>query len=502
MLRTSLCLCRGGKVRAVGLLTASLLLASCGGGGGGGGGGQTSSSSAPTPAPAPSPSLTASAASSAIFGGPGVALSADLKGSDAAITWQLNGAGSLSSASGSSISFIPPSVGDSYQIGQASTQIIATAGSLTSSVFVQTQPYKWRHALFSPSNTTSTVFSGVGLASDGTVFSLDSTDLLTSLTPAGDVKWTYQLGTASSNTVQLQNPVVTSDGTVYAASYDHQVFAISSAGSLIWKVSQPAAIGSQLTAAVDGTVYVSVGTSLSALNGADGTTKWTITPNASAGAVSVLAIGSAGQLYISGLGYVEALDPSGSVLWTVTLASGSSPNSAAIGADGSIYFGVYGSDSLVAVSSTGTPLWTFTVADRINSGPVIGADNTIYFAVAHDASLTGTLYALHPDGSLDWSKALPGEAVSHPLLGANGSIFISYESLTGQSETAALNPDGSVRWTALSNFQSNGYNLGMQADGSLIVPDDSTVSSYYSGTSLANSPWPKYGGDIGNTGHH
>jgi outer membrane protein assembly factor BamB len=98
--------------------------------------------------------------------------------------------------------------------------------------------------------------------------------------------------------------------------------------------------------------------------------------------------------------------------------------SLALSADGTLYVGGRGKDDrLVALTpsafwGSGAVIWRTGVtvgADSI----VLGADGTIYIA-------SGQLHALNPDGSLKWSAAEPlGRYLSEPAIAAGGTLYIA-----------------------------------------------------------------------------
>ena len=191
-----------------------------------------------------------------------------------------------------------------------------------------------------------------------------------------------------------------------------------------------------------------------------------------------------------------------------------SDSSPAIGADGTIYFGIF-QQKLWAVSSNGVPLWAFKTASEIKSSPAIGKDGIIYFgcrdrkfyaldsngkekwefktggwvdsspALAADGTICfgswdGKFYALKPDGSLKWQFSTEAEIMSSPAIGADGTIYFGsddkkFYALTPQGKkkwayttggqiisSPALGADGAIYFTSL-----DGFFYALNPDGSL-----------------------------------
>jgi outer membrane protein assembly factor BamB len=142
--------------------------------------------------------------------------------------------------------------------------------------------------------------------------------------------------------------------------------------------------------------------------------------------------------------------------------------SPAIGADGTIYFGVF-KDHFFALNPDGTEKWRFTrVGEEFRSSPSIGRDGTIYLGAVYDLKPVYNImyeremdygvpkvYALNPDGTLKWefvTGGILGGTYASPTIGPDGTIYMG----AGASKMAsyakggdrmwAINPDGSAKW--------------------------------------------------------
>jgi outer membrane protein assembly factor BamB len=85
-----------------------------------------------------------------------------------------------------------------------------------------------------------------------------------------------------------------------------------------------------------------------------------------------------------------------------------------------------------------TPKWIFATGGYISasSHPVIGAGDIVFIH-----SSDGKLYAINPDGSLNWSFSTGGITSPAPAIALDGTIYVP-----SGSDLFALNPDGSLKW--------------------------------------------------------
>ena len=110
-------------------------------------------------------------------------------------------------------------------------------------------------------------------------------------------------------------------------------------------------------------------------------------------------------------------------------------NSAAIGADGTVYIGS-GYGTLYALKPDGSLKWNFSAGASVHS-PAIGTDGMIYFG-----SSGGNVYALHPDGSLNWTFSTPTFIYASITIGPDGTIYVG----AMNDNLYAINPDGTEKW--------------------------------------------------------
>jgi outer membrane protein assembly factor BamB len=151
--------------------------------------------------------------------------------------------------------------------------------------------------------------------------------------------------------------------------------------------------------------------------------------------VSSAAIAADGTIYF-GAEFFYAIDPSGEEKWNFVKNGWFDMCTPAIGKDGTIYIGSR-EKNLYAMNSDGTIKWEFAAEGPIMSSPAIGEDGTIYVG-----SIDKKLYAINPDGSKKWEFITGAEVVSSPALGKDGTIYVG----SHDNNFYAINPDGSKKW--------------------------------------------------------
>jgi outer membrane protein assembly factor BamB len=123
-------------------------------------------------------------------------------------------------------------------------------------------------------------------------------------------------------------------------------------------------------------------------------------------------------------------------LWTVRLSDYNCTSSPAVATNGTIYVGSF-DGNLFAVSPDGKVEWKFNASMQIKSSPAIGADGTIYFG-----SRDRKLYALTPAGGLKWTFVTGAWVDSSPAIAADGTIYFG----SWDTNFYALDPNGSLKW--------------------------------------------------------
>jgi outer membrane protein assembly factor BamB len=147
------------------------------------------------------------------------------------------------------------------------------------------------------------------------------------------------------------------------------------------------------------------------------------------------ALGADGTIYFGSWDKkFYALNPDGSKKWEFA-TGGPVVSSAAIDAGGSIYFGSH-DRKFYALNADGTKRWEFATGGAIVSSPAIGRGGEIYFT-----SVDGKFHALNSDGTRRWELATGGITRSSPVLGVDGTIYVSVN-----TNHCAIAAAGSFKW--------------------------------------------------------
>ncbi len=157
------------------------------------------------------------------------------------------------------------------------------------------------------------------------------------------------------------------------------------------------------------------------------------------------AVAADGTVYVAGLGgQLHAFDRAGRALWRAPLA-GEPIGAPALAADGTVYVADRRA-GLSAVSPAGEPLWRFQSDYRAEatSGPIVGPDGTIYYAVIDAVQAVGPEGQgrwLGRDPSLPYSEILPRLSPDGQLIFLKSSAFSTAD---GSPQPLAIVPEEPV----------------------------------------------------------
>ena len=313
-----------------------------------------------------------------------------------------------------------------------------------------------------PPLSTTTIFPGIfgspAIGPNGTIYFGGSADgVLYALDPAtGTNKWTYSI---SGNGVFWTTPAIGPDGAIYIGSEKVMnndtpyLYCINTNGTLRWRYAPASPIYSSAAISQDGaTIYF----------GSDD-----------------------GKLY--------ALSTNGTtVRWTFNTGPKAITAAPAIGADGKIYIGVGSvlNPKFYCVNTNGTTNWVFTCTNRIQSSAAIGDDGTIYFG-----SDDMHVYALNTNGTLKWAAFTGATNGSSPAIAADGTIYIGSD----DGKLYAFNSSGSNLWT----FTTGAIIFSSPAIGTngtvYVGSEDAKIYALNGSSGLARTPWPMLGHDVRHT---
>ena len=223
-------------------------------------------------------------------------------------------------------------------------------------------------------------FSGYpSIDTNGTIYAGTADGYLYAIYPNGTIKW------ENSISGDVRGPALDDQGNIYFTSRDGHVYCLNHDGSLKWMSDRITAFDNGPVIGGDGTIYALPRWDWLFAFNPDGSEKWRKELPYSAGQVSIAPDGT---LIVCGRwSGVVAVDPSdGSIIWIypVEIPVGSSMTNAAIGSDGTIFFGCV--NYLCALNPDGTLKWKEHLSTdlfpymfmRVLGDPSISNDGTVY----------------------------------------------------------------------------------------------------------------------------
>lgn len=237
---------------------------------------------------------------------------------------------------------------------------------------------------------------------------------------------------------------------------------------LLWRVYVGSAPSSPAIS-LDGTVYVTAGGRLHALN-PDSSVKWSYGSGLAASPVSVSLKNNCYLLPNSS--NVDVLDADGARKWTGHFdgaGSSSQIRVPALGVNGISYLRA---DALYAYDANGALLWRSDDGGAKASAAAVATDGTAYY----QSDTRNMVYALNPDSSVRWAAAFPpASAYCPPAIGAGGTVYCygRYGTL------AAFDPDGRQLWQLTLEGTSTPNPPAIGPDGVLYCCGDDGLSAVH-----------------------
>ncbi|MEW6278432.1 MAG: PQQ-binding-like beta-propeller repeat protein [Candidatus Eremiobacterota bacterium] len=187
------------------------------------------------------------------------------------------------------------------------------------------------------------------------------------------------------------------------------------------------------------------------------------------GEVSSPAIGPQGNVYALAGGQLHALDRQGKPVWSKPF-EGLQFGHPAAGPEGNVY-AVNSRGRLVCWDASGREVFSsrikklldFDPTPDLYTSPVVGPDGTVLVA-----NKKKYLTAFRPDGGRAWTYRLPGELMTGPSFGQDGSIVLG----AFLNTVVKLNAKGKEQWrtdlgfTAISSIPAAGLNGAVLAGDS------------------------------------
>jgi outer membrane protein assembly factor BamB len=238
----------------------------------------------------------------------------------------------------------------------------------------------------------------------------------------GSENWRYP-DKANAKVTFYANPVLTSDEQLLVPSYDSNLYSLNpSTGSENWvfEDSHNRLIGSPLV--MDKIIYQ------------PSTDNFVYAINLSGQPIRVYetdgpvwaqptSLTDCGCIYVASMDHtVYSFDASSDrQLWRTEDLGGSMVGTPAVGPDGILYVGTFGSELIALDASNGSVKWRFSTEDWVWSGPVLSND-VLYFG-----DLSGYFYALNAiDGTSLWRIQPQNSIVSPPVI-LEDKIYLTTE---------------------------------------------------------------------------
>lgn len=124
---------------------------------------------------------------------------------------------------------------------------------------------------------------------------------------------------------------------------------------------------------------------------------------------------------------------------------------------------------VVAIDKNGRQLWSAATGDYGDSSPAVARDGTIYVGTGFKSwtssgtqGVMGYLYAFHADGSSKWRFPTPGQVMSSPAIGADGTVYVG----CSDYRIYALSPEGVKKWE---------FAAGWPISSALAIAGDGTI---------------------------
>jgi len=367
--------------------------------------------------------------------------------------------------------------------------------------------------------TEDKVYSSPSIGPDGTIYMGSDDKYLYAINPDGTMKWKYQTGDKVKSSAAIGY-----DGTIYINSEDGYLYSIGPDGTLNWKVHD---ILYMPSIAKDGTIYSSNHYGLVSLY-PDGTLKWTY-ENIS----SQFAIDSDGTLYFCyrdngsaiNRSYLYAMNPNSTIKWKLELMEGTTSaanwhSPISLSSDGTIFCGISNriepwTGTIFAVNPNGTLKWSSEHQNTLITGPIIGPDGTLYMCFYN------YILAMGEEGNLPSSPPLPplnldvtpGDGYLNLFWDIpeddGGSSLERYKIYRGSSSNRETlfatisSSNTNFNDTSIVNGATYYYYVTSVNAYSESQPSNEIVvasNPYPKPPTLADSPWPTFGGNNWHTG--
>ncbi len=353
------------------------------------------------------------------------------------------------------------------------------------------------------SSTEGILFSSPTIDSAGKIYVGSNDNKLHAISSTdGSAIWTFTTGSWVDTTPALSHD----ESVVYFGSWDNKLYAVNvETGAEIWSFETNSYIQSSPAVGLDGKIYFGSMDSIFYALESDGSLAWEYF--AGEPIFSSPAIGSDGTLYFGDEnGTLHAVHSDGSVKWTylvdeVTDTNRSILSSPTLDADGNLYFGS-GNGYCYSISDDGSQAtlnWKYLTGDRVDSSPVLGLNEEVFFVSRDGYMRSLPLFSATTDNLANWEVLVGDVFYSSPAVDENGRVYVIGYTGGGKNHLFAYDASGTKAWD--SNVSSPPFEIPSVVDSSLLLSDDGNLyfgcfdKNLYSlslGVSPANSDWPMF----------
>ena len=202
------------------------------------------------------------------------------------------------------------------------------------------------------------------------------------------------------------------------------------------------------------------------------------------GIIKSIALDKNGTIYLSAW-YLYAIDPNGDLLWRLNVGEGGCQD---LVVKGSNLYVTTLDDILYSISTKGSEMWNISLTKgySLSGYPLslaIGHNGDIYVNY-QTITLGDYIISINPNGSKNWNSKVSGLLTRHPVIGPDGSLYVTSWG-SGPGYLTALNPNGEEKW----KVDMEGYGLTpiLGPDGTIYVA--TVVGNLYSISSEGLINW-------------
>jgi outer membrane protein assembly factor BamB len=353
------------------------------------------------------------------------------------------------------------------------------------------------------------VKGSVAVGFNNDIYVATSSDTLYAFSRLGSLKWKF----ATKGPIR-SSPLVGNNEDVFVTSEDGRLYGLNSTGVELWPpYNTGALLRSSPTLGVEGRLYFGDSDGkVHAVNSFNGLTvggRWPVSVSSSPIVVPPVIARDRTVVVATTDGFLHALAPDGTLLWTtrqnvgsimvgmalierqltVQLPTNQSRTSTAV-----IVYAVSNDGLIYAIAAEdGSVLWSYPLTGPLRSGPVVGTDGAIYVGTS-----TG-LIALNEDADAFTPRlrfVYPASDVGTPVVDANEVIYF-----VSRRTVFAINPNNTPFWDFDLGTQSDGPITINREGGLLVAGQNGLMTSLETGSvGLAPGKWPMFQRNARHTG--